>query len=779
VARYEMRGAEMRTFKRLLPVLILLGCTGQVDPAPQPEGPEPRSEGPEPRPEGPEPIAFVGHGELFGVDGRPIVPTARFVEQAQSWYRAEFASSLDASARGELASFEARLRSGIEPSAHEELVLEQRVIDWIVDQAGDERENLRVRGKLNALQRVLSLKLPEVGAGTIVGDAIVWDREQAHLAPSVVEKLKDFDGEPGGMGAFLATANLGQDYIDECKAAQVPIPPPINKMDPAGTTGWKSWGFIPQNQLFIDFKPAEVRTFESADGMCIALPRYNDDKTLVRLDGVICLSSVTSKVCMWDNQMGGAGFNFSPTELIPIGVPDTSINPGGKYQAGGFELEGGSGGVCTDCHAGENPYIVHPDAELELESGVGTGVDFGELEDTLPMFTPNRYVPLVPASWPQNDASMAESYTPSKCTDCHSEVDAGRLPHLSDKLIGYCTFVLANAVANPNSATMPTSSPGSLATNPAIMTFQAMCNAPPNSSAADLGDPHLNTVNGVKYDFQSAGEFVALRNSDSGLELQMRQTPVTTTFVPSTNAYTGLQSCVSLNTAAALRLGEHRVSYQQGDNDRMELRVDGRLTTLTAAGLDLGDGNRLEPAMGAEGIDVRASDGTHLLITSKFWNSQGYWFLSIDVLSTPSREGTLGYVQSGDWLPLGPGGVSFGPKPAAVEDRDVVLNQRFADAWRVRPGRSLFDYTGGTTTNTFTDKRWPPPHGTACTSSEAPGPGPVTQPLKENQARQLCEPVIMDAAVFEACVFDVMMMGEPTVAEAYERLLAARRNAMP
>ena len=37
--------------------------------------------------------------------------------------------------------------------------------------------------------------------------------------------------------------------------------------------------------------------------------------------------------------------------------------------------------------------------------------------------------------------------------------------------------------------------------------------------ADDNGDPHLKTVNGVHYDFQSAGEFVLLREG-SAMEIQ-------------------------------------------------------------------------------------------------------------------------------------------------------------------------------------------------------------------------------------------------------------------
>src|SRR5262249_9122509 len=62
-----------------------------------------------------------------------------------------------------------------------------------------------------------------------------------------------------------------------------------------------------------------------------------------------------------------------------------------------------------------------------------------------------------------------------------------------------------------------------------------------------LGDPHITTADGAHYDFQSAGEFISLKDSN-GDEIQTRLAPVSTTFV-GTDAYDELTTCVSLNTA--------------------------------------------------------------------------------------------------------------------------------------------------------------------------------------------------------------------------------------
>jgi hypothetical protein len=109
------------------------------------------------------------------------------------------------------------------------------------------------------------------------------------------------------------------------------------------------------------------------------------------------------------------------------------------------------------------------------------------------------------------------------------------------------------------------------------------------------GDPHITTADGTHYDFQGAGEFVSLR--DSSDEIQTRQAPISTTFI-GTDGYDGLTTCVSLNTAVAARVGEHRVTYEPNlsgvpDPSGLQLRIDGVLTAVGPQGRDLGNGGRV------------------------------------------------------------------------------------------------------------------------------------------------------------------------------------------
>ena len=725
-----------------------------------------------------EPIAYIGHGAFFDRHGRQIVPTAEFVAKAQSWYRERLVAGLDPGVRTELGALERRLSENLARDGQERLIMQQAALDWLLARSPRTVAEGRMRAKLNAVKYQLSWRLPRRDDLSELRSL-----EPFAMDPRIGRRLRIPELAPGTVTILQATTSSGQAYIDECAAADVPIPPTIGLLDPTGMAGWRSLGFIPTAEQFIVGTPAEVRVFENSDGMCIALPRYTSSTlATVSLDGVICLSRTTSKVCIWDNQMNGAGFSFPAGTQVPIGVANLAVNPAGQYQGGGAELEFGSGGVCTDCHAGENPYIVHPLADL------GGGLLMGDLNVAplnLPTFGPNRYDPIVAASWPQNLLSHSQPLVPPACSGCHTlNGTGGRFPHLSSELPAYCGTVLAQAVTK----TMPPYAPGSQATDPAVIAFRAWCNTAASAGPSDRGDPHLTTTNGINYDFQGAGEFVSLRNSATGFELQTRQTPVLTSFTPGANVHTGLASCVSLNTAAALRVGRHRLSYQPSSGEpgkagQMQLRIDGKPVRVAATGIDLGDGNRITMAATGGGLDIRLADGTRVILTPNFWSSEGYWYLNVEVLDTPAREGTMGHILGSDWLPLAPNGSSFGPKPASLAASHFVLNRAFADAWRVTDATSLFDYTPGTSTATFTDRGWPPPSGSPCTSiSGTPWIGgesrqPV-KPMRPEVAQRLCRPV-QDEAARENCVFDLTATSNAEMAAAYGLTLSLRDALCP
>ena len=433
-----------------------------------------------------EPITAFGHGGFFGPNGEQVPITMDFVTEAQAYYKSKLVAALPTTKKKDFETYEVQVMKGIKPSGQDRLILEHQSIEWLIANTSSPQMKQQCAGRLRALRQTMNWKIPE---HAVPGEAEKLERYTP--SPKVVKRLAspqlrlaNSTSNQDGRQLLTATRNLGQAYIDECRAAGVPIPPTINMMDPNGTAGWRSEGFIPQISQFIVGTPAELRSYKSTapEGMCFALPRYTDtSKTTVELDGVICMGKQSSKVCFWDNQMSGTTFTFPAGTQIPIGV---ASSPGGLYQGGGKEIEFGGGGVCTDCHAGENPYIIHPNANLAPS---GTPVLWQSLSQpprNMPTMAVNRYDPLVGATWPQNESSQAGSTLPSACTGCHFKGSAGRLPHLSIRLNGlqgYCPVVLGQAITK----TMPQGSPGSAAT--AANAFKdTLCKAPNASNRSQV-----------------------------------------------------------------------------------------------------------------------------------------------------------------------------------------------------------------------------------------------------------------------------------------------------
>jgi hypothetical protein len=316
--------------------------------------------------------------------------------------------------------------------------------------------------------------------------------------------------------------------------------------------------------------------------------------------------------------------------------------------------------------------------------------------------------------------------------------------------------LVANNTAALNFEYKPVFNLGVQVTDAGGLSSTAVVTVNLGDDATDNGDPHINTVDRLHYDFQSAGEFVALRGKN-GMEIQVRQTPVSTA-TPLTDPLSGLTSGVSVNTALAMRVGKHRVTYQ-AENGAPVLRVDGAVTTLPTDGVDLGDGGRVLPQGG--GIKVDFPDGTTLLATASPWAYYNVWWVNFSVHHTTAREGIMGARKNGSWLPRLSDGSAFGAMPAAMHDRYVELYVKFADSWRVNEKTSLFDYAEGTSTATYTNKDWPTESGPYVADSKPP-----VKALPRKDAQLACRGVLGKVEQAD-CVFDVMVMGHKDIAKGH------------
>ncbi|MBL8261665.1 MAG: S8 family serine peptidase [Xanthomonadaceae bacterium] len=256
------------------------------------------------------------------------------------------------------------------------------------------------------------------------------------------------------------------------------------------------------------------------------------------------------------------------------------------------------------------------------------------------------------------------------------------------------------------------------------------------------GDPHIRTVNGLSYDFQTGGEFVALRGQ--GMEFQTRQRPVD-----------GLP-WVSVNTAVAARVGKHRVTWQPGtgftpDPSGLQLRIDGAVTSLPAGGIALG-GGKVSP-QGSTGIVIDFPDGTKMTASAYFWPYGNAWYLNVRAYNTMATDGIMGVLKQGEWTSPG-----------------------FSDKWRVSKrigtraiaqeegvNESLFDYDEGLDPQKFVSEPFPQDKV------------PPMDPRNVELAKQVCAR-IKDEKLLKDCLFDVGTTGDPIFAEGAAGEAALKRT---
>lgn len=705
-----------------------------------------------------DPIAYVGHGAMFDREGREISGTASAIGSMQAEYMAQLTPLLTAGQRTEFEAFRQAVTPAQPVDGQSQLILNARLIDWLTAVVRGETSAL-IRDRNTFLKNRLSYRLP-----TSADPAAQRPLNRFSVGPELKLKM-DENPPPPPVVLLSLTGNGGADYRAECAANGVPLPVsfgPGSGWTPRALPGNPD-GIIEGADLFIERgMRAQVLTLNSTapEGVCVALPRFGTDN-IVTLDGIICLGKASSKACFWDNQKNGVPFTF-------VRGAARNINDWG----GGTELRGGVAGYCSDCHAGENPFIIHGDVLDSLDAPIPASAGV-PAQPALPMMPDAWHSPIVRSGdalpWPENPGPMN---APSACASCHGTAAArgfaGRLPHLSTALGGHCASVLRPAIGMATSgapASMPQGAPGSLANTPAMNALVAWCVQGATGNPASRGDPHLTTFNGITYDFQSAGEFTYLRGDD-GLEIQTRQTAVSTAAAVR-NGHTGLSSCVSVNTAVAARMGKHRVTLQPNAQAPrrigLELRIDGELVPRDRKRIDLGESGMLVLGRLPGSVEMILPDEGRLVITSNWWTAQELWYLNLDIVGGTGREGLAGAILGRDWLPLLPDGESLGPRPVALNDRHDILHGKFADAWRVTDTSSLFDYAPGTSTANFTNPSWPP----AAPPCIAPDrPAFQAEPMPPRKAREICRKV-QDKEMRAQCIFDLRVTGDPGFAETY------------
>lgn len=356
--------------------------------------------------EGADQIVAVGHGEALLSNGRYVTPDEDFVRAAQAHYISRLRDEASADVQAKFEREKVELQREAEESGDSAIATDGKLIHWLLD----------------------TVRPRDADRVAMISNYLLYAAGQEVESYGITE-----------------TSTQGAKYMADCIAAGVPRPPDW------GTTGPKGWnkeGALPLEQSFIgkDTLGADIYTYksESPRGICFALPRYQavrneanqpTGERYVSLLGIICQGNDTSRACFWDNSKDR---RLPTTGIYPI--VDSEEEPGKFASGGDLELSKfkAVGGECTDCHRGENVFIVHPKTRLN------------QLDH---LYAKGWVRPLVHPNWHQNRKpsrkldAVPVSSNEGSCVSCHSKEEGKRFGQLDS---AYCGFLRTAMRGDPS-----------------------------------------------------------------------------------------------------------------------------------------------------------------------------------------------------------------------------------------------------------------------------------------------------------------------------------------
>jgi len=267
---------------------------------------------------------------------------------------------------------------------------------------------------------------------------------------------------------------------------------------------------------------------------------------------------------------------------------------------------------------------------------------------------------------------------------------------------------------------------------------------PTNTGArpgSSVGDPHVMTLDGLKYDFQAVGEFILLEDKDDpGFVIQIRQTP-----------FLNFET-VSVNTAVAASVVGDRVAFYAGSDPRIDGAPHGVVGSTKlphGGGLSNDDGT----------YTLTWPTGEELVVSTS-------WNMLVNVEYRPSPTGARrrirGLLGTHDDKPNNDLTTRSG-KTLRVPSRPLDLYRVFGQSFRIRDDESLFDYSPGEATTTFTNRSFPP----------LGGKPPLPRATELAKARDICRGAgVTGPDALEACATDVAVTGNT----GFARAAAARKR---
>ena len=225
-----------------------------------------------------------------------------------------------------------------------------------------------------------------------------------------------------------------------------------------------------------------------------------------------------------------------------------------------------------------------------------------------------------------------------------------------------------------------------------------------STSGRTYGDPHLVSYDGARNSFQTVGEFVLTKSNNGEMEVQARQRPVGDDF--------------SLNTAVAMNVAGDRVcvygrDYPDGDYST-PVRLDGRPLHLNASTYFLEHGGTIKKS----GKNYIVYWPTGESVNVEMRSSRNSEFMNVTVNVHDCAEGNYGGLLgnangnsrddfNGPGLSPARASGGWGDTDYLNRERQAYMAKDFAELHRVQHQTTLFDYTLGRNTNSYTDRSYP------------------------------------------------------------------------
>lgn len=264
------------------------------------------------------------------------------------------------------------------------------------------------------------------------------------------------------------------------------------------------------------------------------------------------------------------------------------------------------------------------------------------------------------------------------------------------------------------------------------------------------GDPHLKSFDQATYSFQTVGEFVLSKSEKSSFEVQTRQRAQSDNF--------------SLNAAVAMNVAGDRLCYYAStkpDQLNGNLRLNGMPIQLQGRTYFLPNGGVIR----FEGRNYTISWPTGEMVILDVRSSGGFGFLNTTVhvfeCDRSSFQGLLGNANGiaeddfqgrnmdrprPTYMAFSTFGNSSMQQASAFAEKEYLsfLAKDFAEDWRVTSQTTLFDYAPGTSTEYYTDRRFPMVHLTVSDLNQT----------QQDNARARCQAMGIPADEMGGCIFD-------------------------